>query len=209
AITAMTSAITIPSASGITVSCKCWTIRSQTWPRWPATHPKSKIFVPGGISDPLFDRGPVRLARVHRLLPLRLAATLAAAGPVDRIERRRVLPLAHLRGDRCHREEPLDRAVPVDDDPGLDVGVEHHRQRVLEGRPLVDGRRDRVRHGRGDRAVGRDVAVADPAEWPVALVDHEQVALRIVEGAAADILRAVAGPRRDCRLEGHVGDAEE
>src|SRR4029079_7449401 len=114
AITAMTSAITIPSASGITVSCKCWTIRSQTWPRWPATHPKSKIFVPGGISDPQFDRGLVRRARVDRGAAVP-AFGLGRLGTAERIKRRRVLALAHLRGNRADRQETLNRAVPVDD----------------------------------------------------------------------------------------------
>ena len=92
--------------------------------------------------------------------------------------------------------------------PGLDVGVEHHRQRVLERRPLVDRRRDRVRLGCVERALGWESLVGDPADRPSAVVDDQQVARTAVAGRAPGVRGVVTGPAGR-RLEREIADPQE
>src|SRR6476661_9248797 len=123
---ARTIATTMPSRSGMTVRTRCWPRRTAIVSRLSATHPKSKILVPGGMSDPLFDGRLIGGAWFERRL---LSGGLAVAGDQRRqvIERGRVLAFLHLAGDGLDRQEALGPSIPVDDDAGLDVGVEHHR----------------------------------------------------------------------------------
>ena len=67
----------------------------------------------------------------------RSAAASSSRLAVD-AERLAVLALAHHLDDPLDGHDPLHGARPVDDDRRLDVGVEHHRERVLERRALVD-----------------------------------------------------------------------
>src|SRR6478735_580199 len=107
---ASTSAKAIPMSSGKIVRTRCWPIRVAIWGRLLATHPKSKIFVPGGISDPQFDGRLIGGARVGWRLVL---AGLVVAGDERRgiVEGGGVLAFAHLARDRLDRDEPEGPAV--------------------------------------------------------------------------------------------------
>src|ERR1700741_4619780 len=87
--TASTSETRIPKKSGSTVSWRCWTIRSPTWPRCPSTQSKSKIFVPGGMSG----------LRLDGLLEHRIGVADLGIRRWLLVEGGRVLAFPHLMGD--------------------------------------------------------------------------------------------------------------
>src|SRR6185503_1761915 len=101
----------MPKARGRTVSWRCWTSRSPIWPRCPRTQSRSKTFVPGGMSG----------LRLDGLLEHRIGVANLRLGRRLLVEGGRVLTFAHLLRDRLEREKALDRAGPIDHDPGLDV----------------------------------------------------------------------------------------
>ena len=169
-----------PSASGddrqLEVLDRSATPMSSRWPRDPAEVDRSGCH----------RRQALDSARTARSASASSAAPSADASARSGRERRRMVALAHLVGDRVDGEQALDRAGPVDDDARLDVGVEHHRQRVLERRPLVERS---ARPGWPSLGVERPARrrcrrVGDPAERPVAVVDEQQVAERIARPGA-------------------------
>src|SRR5687767_1637483 len=122
-----------PRISGMIVSWRCWRIRSPMSSRCSAIQTQSMNGLPGCmVSGPDFFFGLLGLDR-PRFFWL---------GRLERLgEGRGVIACPHLLGDGVYGQQALDGAVAIDNDPGLDVGVEHHRQGVLERRPLIDGRR--------------------------------------------------------------------
>ena len=194
----------------MTVSSRCWTSRvARCSSRWSTTQPKSTSSCRSASSArrasvPAVGGADVDARRIAVAeLPSRRRGRRTAA---------RARPRASSRRPRSTVTRPWTAPVRSTTIAGLDVGVEHHRERVLERRPLVQERRDGFGHRLGRAApLGGDVAVGDPAERPVGrVVDEEQVARagrpRARPRASAAVV-ADAADRRPAQLE--VGDAEQ
>ena len=134
--------------------------------------------------------GGLRARRRPRSAIARRASNAGAWSP-SRICRRRASIVSR----------PRTAPGPVDDDAGLDVRVEHHRERVLERRPAVEQRRTGWPSPRSPRP-RREVRSRRPSRsGRFVVVDHEQVANGVRERAARGVGRVVADLRRGRRPE--------
>ena len=93
--------------------------------------------------------------------------------------------------DGLHRQHAPQPARPVHHDPRLDVGVQHHRERVLQRGPPIEQRRHRGRERGGERARCWDLSLVDPADRVIGRVEEKEVGERV---------RERPGPRLTCRV---------
>ena len=159
-----TRAIPNPIATGIAVRMMCCQIRSAMSSRCSKIQPKSMSGCPGIMPSAPPDRRPGRPARARPGTP----------GPMAG---------AHPLGDHVDRDEARHRPGPIRDDADLDAGVEEQRQRVAQGRPLVEQRRGRIGHRLDEGPLERQPFGVEPADRLPGRTDEEEEPERIRQAA--------------------------